>query len=70
MARRKTEHLTPLELEIMHVLWASGPANVLSGLPGLVTRFSSSGDAVGDRSRLRDQRRPSESIAVRWDLRR
>jgi BlaI family transcriptional regulator, penicillinase repressor len=28
MARRKTEHLTPLELEIMHVLWASGPANV------------------------------------------
>jgi len=28
MARRKTEHLTPLELEIMHVLWVSGPANV------------------------------------------
>ena len=28
MARRKTEHLTPLELEIMHVLWESGPANV------------------------------------------
>jgi|SRR6185295_7193423 BlaI family transcriptional regulator, penicillinase repressor len=28
MARRKTENLTPLELEIMHVLWESGPANV------------------------------------------
>ena|SRR5437588_10492929 len=28
MARRKTEHLTPLELEIMHVLWEVGPANV------------------------------------------
>ena len=28
MARRKTEHLTPLELEIMHVLWVTGPANV------------------------------------------
>jgi predicted transcriptional regulator len=30
MARRKTEHLTPLELEIMHVLWEMGPANVQS----------------------------------------
>jgi predicted transcriptional regulator len=30
MARRKTEHLTPLELEIMHVLWEHGPANVQS----------------------------------------
>lgn len=28
MARRKTEHLTPLELEIMHVLWEVGAANV------------------------------------------
>jgi BlaI family penicillinase repressor len=28
MARRKTEHLTPLELEIMHVLWEIGAANV------------------------------------------
>lgn len=28
MARRKSEHLTPLELEIMHVLWETGPANV------------------------------------------
>ena len=28
MARRKTEHLTPLELEIMHVLWDVAPANV------------------------------------------
>ena len=30
MARTKTEQLTPLELEIMHVLWESGPANVQS----------------------------------------
>lgn len=30
MARRKSEHLTPLELEIMDVLWKTGPANVLS----------------------------------------
>lgn len=28
MARPKTEHLTPLELEIMHVLWEEGAANV------------------------------------------
>jgi BlaI family transcriptional regulator, penicillinase repressor len=28
MARQKTPHLTPLELEIMHVLWNEGPANV------------------------------------------
>lgn len=28
MARKKTEHLTPLELEIMHVLWEAGAANV------------------------------------------
>ena len=28
MARTKSENLTPLELEIMHVLWAQGPANV------------------------------------------
>src|SRR3981081_229064 len=28
MVRHKTEHLTPLELEIMHVLWETGPANV------------------------------------------
>ncbi len=30
MARPKTEHLTPLELEIMHILWEVGPANVQS----------------------------------------
>jgi predicted transcriptional regulator len=30
MARQKTEQLTPLELEIMHVLWEMGPANVQS----------------------------------------
>ena len=30
MARQKSEHLTPLELEIMHVLWETGPANVQS----------------------------------------
>jgi BlaI family transcriptional regulator, penicillinase repressor len=28
MPRPKAEHLTPLELEIMHVLWEIGPANV------------------------------------------
>ena len=28
MPRPKSENLTPLELEIMHVLWAEGPANV------------------------------------------
>src|SRR5919199_1666816 len=28
MARRKSEHLTRLELEIMHVLWETGAANV------------------------------------------
>ena len=28
MARRKTDNLTPLELEIMSVLWETGPANV------------------------------------------
>jgi predicted transcriptional regulator len=26
--RKKSEHLTPLELEIMKVLWETGPANV------------------------------------------
>ena len=28
MARHKSEQLTPLELEIMHVLWEMGPVNV------------------------------------------
>lgn len=28
MARTKTPHLTPLELEIMHVLWNEGASNV------------------------------------------
>ena len=28
MTRKKTEQLTPLELEIMKVLWETGPANV------------------------------------------
>ena len=28
MARPKTPHLTPLELEIMHVLWNEGSSNV------------------------------------------
>lgn len=28
MARHKTPHLTPLELEIMHVLWKEGASNV------------------------------------------
>src|SRR5262245_23945980 len=30
MTRRKTERLTPLELEIMRMLWETGPANVQS----------------------------------------
>jgi len=30
MARSKSEHLTPLELEIMNVLWETGSANVQS----------------------------------------
>ena len=30
MPRTKAEKLTPLELEIMHVLWEQGPANVQS----------------------------------------
>ena len=30
MPRRKSEQLTPLELEIMHVLWKIGAANVQS----------------------------------------
>jgi BlaI family transcriptional regulator, penicillinase repressor len=28
LPRKKTENLTPLELEIMQVLWETGPANV------------------------------------------
>jgi len=28
MARQKTQHLTPLEMEVMDVLWETGPANV------------------------------------------
>jgi len=28
MTRKKAEALTPLELEIMHVIWENGPANV------------------------------------------
>lgn len=28
MVRQKNENLTPLELEIMNVLWTTGPANV------------------------------------------
>ncbi len=28
MPRRKTEQLTPFEMEIMNVLWETGPANV------------------------------------------
>ena len=28
MPRRKSDRITPLELEIMHVLWAKGPASV------------------------------------------
>src|SRR5215510_2243213 len=35
MVRRKNEHLTPLELEIMHVLWETGAANVQTVQQGL-----------------------------------
>jgi predicted transcriptional regulator len=28
MPRKKSQHLTPLELEIMKILWETGPANV------------------------------------------
>ncbi|HJZ82603.1 MAG TPA: BlaI/MecI/CopY family transcriptional regulator [Pyrinomonadaceae bacterium] len=28
MPRRKSDRITPLELEVMHVLWTIGPANV------------------------------------------
>jgi len=35
MPRAKAEHLTPLELEIMHVLWEVGPANVQTVQRGL-----------------------------------
>ena len=35
MVRQKPERLTPLELEIMHVLWETGPANVQTVQQGL-----------------------------------
>jgi predicted transcriptional regulator len=35
MPRKKSEHLTPLELEIMKVLWETGPANVQTVLQAL-----------------------------------
>jgi BlaI family transcriptional regulator, penicillinase repressor len=35
MAQRKTERLTPLELEIMEVLWETGAANVQTVQQGL-----------------------------------
>src|SRR5215831_4050644 len=35
MAPRKTEQLTPLEMEIMDVLWETGPANVQTVQQGL-----------------------------------
>src|SRR5919107_3935308 len=35
MARTKSEQLTPLELEIMKVLWETGPANVQTVQQGL-----------------------------------
>src|SRR5258705_8713092 len=28
MPRQKSDRITPLELEVLHVLWAKGPANV------------------------------------------
>jgi len=35
MPRRKSEQMTPLELEIMQVLWDTGPANVQTVQRGL-----------------------------------
>src|SRR6266446_3378445 len=35
MVKRKNERLTPLELEIMHVLWETGAANVQTVQQGL-----------------------------------
>ena len=35
MARQKSEQLTPLELEIMSVLWETGAANVQTVQQGL-----------------------------------
>jgi predicted transcriptional regulator len=35
MPRRKSEQMTPLELEIMQVLWETGPANVQTVQKGL-----------------------------------
>ena len=35
MPRKKSEHLTPLELEIMKVLWELGPSNVQTVLKQL-----------------------------------
>jgi predicted transcriptional regulator len=35
MVKRKNERLTPLELEIMHVLWETGVANVQTVQQGL-----------------------------------
>jgi BlaI family transcriptional regulator, penicillinase repressor len=35
MPRRKSEHMTPLELEIMQVLWETGPATVQTVQRGL-----------------------------------
>src|SRR5688572_30449709 len=35
MPRRKSEQMTPLELEIMQVLWETGPANVQTVQRGL-----------------------------------
>jgi BlaI family transcriptional regulator, penicillinase repressor len=35
MVRRKPERLTPLELEIMHILWETSPANVQTVQQGL-----------------------------------
>ena len=37
MPRRKSAHLTPLELEIMKVLWETGPASVQTVLQRLDT---------------------------------
>jgi BlaI family penicillinase repressor len=40
MARQKSEQLTPLELEIMNVLWTTGSANVQTVQQGLLRELA------------------------------
>jgi predicted transcriptional regulator len=40
MARKPSSQLTPLELEIMEVLWATGPASVQTVVQGLEREYA------------------------------